>query len=425
MIEAYRRARALLDRSHWFLLWVLGATAYFDGFDRGIVELALPQIRDTFDLSQADASLWLVSLYVGAVPALAITRRADRVGRRVLLLWCVVGYTVATGLTAAAPTIETFAACQFVARLFINAESVIVWTMAAEEVPAGARGFAFGFLAMAEALGTGAAAILYGGAFAPADISWRWMYVVGLPPLVFVWFMRRRLPESKRFVAARDEGRLAARWRAILEPSHRRWLVLVVVTAFLVELTTVGGVFAVDFLQTDRGLSTTAANFMLVFAGLPAIPAMVIAGSLSDRYGRRWVGCGFAVLGFVGGMGFLWLPGGAPVLLPCMSLSLIGSLGAWPTLGAFAQELFPTALRSQAGAWARLARVGGQAASLGLGAVLLHLTGSLSPTVTILGLGPLIAVGMFALWFPDTHGRELEEIAGEAPFIAPVVGGGA
>ena len=424
MIDAWRRARSLLDRSHWFLLWVLGATAYFDGFDRGIVELALPQIRDTFDLSQADASLWLVSLYLGAIPALALTRRADRVGRRSLLLWCVVGYTVATGMTAAAPSIATFAACQFVARLFINAESVIVWTMAAEEMPAGARGFAFGFLAMAEALGTGAGAILYGGVFDPAGISWRWMYVVGLPGLVFVFFMRRRLPESRRFVAARDEGRLAARWREILEPPYRRWLVLVVMTAFLVELTTVGGVFVIDFLQTDRDISVTASNFMLVFAGLPAIPAMVIAGSLSDRYGRRWVGCGFAILGLIGGMGFLWLPGGIAVLLPFMSLTLIGSLGAWPTLGAFAQELFPTALRGQAGSWARMARVGGQAASLGLGAVLLNVTDSLPSTVTILGVGPVLAVVIFAVWFPDTHGRELEEIAGEAPFIAPVVGGG-
>lgn len=422
MIEAWRQARALLERSHWFLLWVLGATAFFDGFDRGIVELALPQIRETFDLSQANASLWLMSLYFGAIPALAITRRADRVGRRSLLLWCIVGYTVATGLTAAAPSIATFAACQFVARLFINAESVIVWTMAAEEVPAGARGFAFGLLAMAEALGTGLGAILYGGGFAPAGISWRWMYVVGLPPLVFVYFMRRKLPESRRFVAAKAEGRLAARWQAILQPPHRRWLFLVVLTAFLVELTTIGSVFAIDFLQSDRGISTTTSNFMLVAAGLPGIPAMVLAGSLSDRYGRRWVGCGFAMLSMVGALGFLWLPGGPLVLLPFMSISLIGSLGAWPTLGAFAQELFPTALRGQAGSWARLARVGGQATSLGAGAVLLNLTGSLSPTITILGIGPLLAVAIFAIWFPDTHGRELEEIAGEAPFVAPVVG---
>lgn len=422
MIEAWRQARALLDRSHWFLLWALGATAFFDGFDRGIVELALPQIRETYDLSQADASLWLVSLYVGAVPALILTRRADRHGRRTMLLWCIVGYTVATGLTAAAPSIETFAACQFVARLFINAESVIVWTMAAEEVPAGARGFAFGLLAMAEALGTGFGAILYGGVFDPVGISWRWMYVVGLPPLVFVYFMRRRLPESRRFEAARDEGRLARRWQEVLRPPHRRWLLLVVLTAFLIQLTTVGSVFAIDFLQTDRGISTSTSNFMLVLAGLPGIPAMVLAGSLSDRYGRQWVGCASAILSMVGAVGFLWLPGGVPVLLPFMSLSLIGSLAAWPTLGAFAQELFPTALRGQAGAWARLATVAGQGGSLALGALLLNLTGSLPPTVTILGIGPLLAVVIFALWFPDTHGRELEEIAGEAPFVAPVIG---
>jgi putative MFS transporter len=153
-------------------------------------------------------------------------------------------------------------------------------------------------------------------------------------------------------------------------------------------------------------------NFMLVFAGLPGIPIMIWAGALSDTYGRRLVGVGFSVMSLAGAVGFFWLPGGVPVLLPCMMLMIVGQLGAWPALGAYTSELFPTSLRGQAGSWATVARVVGQSGSFALGGVLLRSTGSFPATVTILGIGPLIAIVVFAVAFPDTHGRELEEISG-------------
>src|SRR5947209_18109881 len=92
-----------LGREHRFLLLVLGATSFFDGYDRGIISLALRQIRGTFGLSQGPASLWLTFLYVGAIPALILTRRADRTGRRKLLTVSVTGSPFAAGVTAAPP----------------------------------------------------------------------------------------------------------------------------------------------------------------------------------------------------------------------------------------------------------------------------------------------------------------------------------
>ncbi len=109
--EKEKRGWAALEPEHRFLLLILGCTSLFDGFDRGIVQIALPQIRETFGLSQSTMSLWLVGVYVGALPALLITRRADKVGRKQLLMFSIVGYMTATGLTALAPNIETFVAC--------------------------------------------------------------------------------------------------------------------------------------------------------------------------------------------------------------------------------------------------------------------------------------------------------------------------
>ena len=321
-----------LSRQDWFLLTVLGWTSFFDGYDGGILAIALKQIRGTYGLSESEASLLISFLYLGAIPALFITRAADRIGRRRLLTWSVFGYTIATVLTALAPNAASYGACQLVAKLFLHAEYAIVWALAAEELPARARGFGFGWLAMNSALGVGFGAILCGGFLEPNGVSWRWLYVVSLPTLAMVAVLRRQLPESRRFVHAREKGRLADRWHAILRPPHGRWLKLIVVTTFLVELTAQAGLFTIDFLQTERGLSATAASFMLVAAGLPGIPIMVMAGSLSDRHGRKLVGCTFALMSAVGAVGFFWLPGGIPVLLPCMMLTIVGQLGAWPTL---------------------------------------------------------------------------------------------
>ena len=405
---------------HVFLLAVLGWTSFFDGYDSSIKALALTQIRETFHLSKAMASALFAIIYLGALPAVIITRWADRIGRRQLLIWSVLGYMTFSGLTALSPNAAWFTAFQFAQQLFLVAEGAIVWTMAAEELPADSRGIGFGLLAMMAALGTGFAAILWGGFLEPNGVSWRWLFVASVPPLLLVSFLRRRLPESKRFIAAREQGTLAERWHAILGPTVRKWLFLVVVTTFLTQLIQQASTFTIDFLQTDRGLSATAANFMLVFAGLPGIPIMVWAGSLSDRFGRRIVGCSFAAASVVGAIGFFWLPGGIPVLLPFMSLTIVGQLGAWPVLQTYTSELFPTGVRSSASAWANVAGVFGRSASLAIAAVLLTFT-SQSMTATLLGIGPLIAIVMFAVLFPDTHGRELEDVSGENLAIAPMV----
>ncbi|HEV7758543.1 MAG TPA: MFS transporter [Acidimicrobiales bacterium] len=417
--DAWRAAneRRGLERHHVVLLVLLGAASFFDGYDTAIKTLALTQIREDFELTKSAASLMFAVVYFGALPAMALTRWADRIGRRRMLIWSVLGYMSFSGLTALAPNAQSYAALQMCQQVFLVAETAIVWTMAAEELPAKARGFGFGILGMNMALGTGFAAILYGGFLESVEHGWRYLYLVGVPPLLLVSFLRRGLPESRRFEVARDEGRLAGRWQKILEVPYRRWLLLVVGTTFLLQLSQQAQTFAIDYLQTDRGISTAASNGMLILAGLPGIPIMVAAGSLSDRYGRRLVGCGFALASMVGGFGFFWLPGGIPVLLPCMSLTLVGSMGSFPVLQTYVTELFPTGLRSSAASWAGTSGVLGRMMSLGLAAVLLHVTSqsasSQSWTATVLGVGPFLALIIIALAFPDTHGRELEETSGE------------
>jgi hypothetical protein len=129
------------------------------------------------------------------------------------------------------------------------------------------------------------------------------------------------------------------------------------------------------------------------------------------------VGCSFGLLSVVGGVWFFLLARGAWPLFLALLFVFIGQFGSWPTLGAFGSELFPTAHRALAGAWSNVARVAGQSASFAVGALLIHFTGQLSITSVLLGVGPLAALLIIWTMFPETKGRELEEITGEAPLV--------
>ncbi len=405
-MRSMRATAGRLDRSHWFLLCLLGTASFFQGYDLNLVAVALKQIRHTFGLTQSGASLWLGVLYLGALPAVFLTRQADRLGRRAILLVSVLGYTVATGFTALAPSIAVFAGCQFFARGFLGSEQAVAWTMVAEELPATSRGLGFGWLAMMAALGVGTSSILYG----PVGLSWRWLYALATPPLLGLAVLRRRLPESRRFVEARRNGLLAERWREILQPPNRRWLALLCSTAVLGALTTHAVALAPDFLQTQRHLSAATVGWLVTVAGVPAILVQIASGPLSDRLGRKVVGCSFAGLAVIGALLFFFVARSPLAFAGAISLTLSGSLGARPALGAFTTELFTTPLRAFGGAAVSVALVIGEVISLALGGLLLRVFGNLPDVVAILILGPIGVIIIVAKWFPETRGRELEEI---------------
>lgn len=395
------------------LVAMLATASFFEGYDLNVVMVALPAIRDSFGLSQAQASDWIALLFLGALPAVFFARQADRHGRRRLLLASIVGYTLATAATALAPGIITFGICQLCARAFLALEVTLTWTVLAEELPAGKRGFGFGALAMLNVIGAGTAALAWGLLLAPHHLSWRFLYAAAGSALLAVVFIRR-IPESSRFTAAASAGRLARSWRPLVHPPHRRRLVAICVAAALGSLLTQPFVFVVDFMQTQRHLSATTASLILVGAGALALPVLAGAGIVSDRLGRKRVGCSFLALGIAGALGFFLLARGAAGLFAALAVTYAGQFGAWPTLSGLATELFPTAQRALARSTAGAATVTGQCGSFLLAAVLVRLTGSLPFSAAALAAGPLIALAIVATGLPETAGRELDDTLAES-----------
>ena len=401
-----------LSAAHQRLLFLLGAACFSEGFDFATLTVALPQIRSTFGLSHTEADLWVALLYLGALPAVLWGRRADRRGRRGVLLLSMVGYTIGSAATAVAPSVEVFVACQFVTRCFLTAQVAVAWTMAAEDLPAARRGVGFGILALASALGTGLSAIVQATVLSPLDASWRWLYVLSLPFLLVVLALSRSLPESTRYQAVAARHDVSQGHSSLLaRPPYRRPLLLICLMILFGNLATEATVFAVDFMESDRGLSSSTANLILVGAGAVALPVLTLAGRLSDRVGRRRV-CMSGLLVQAGGLLlFFVVARGVAGLGLALMTTYIGLFAAWTTGNAFAVETFPTALRGAASSASSIAKLMGQSASFALSAVLLAATDSSSVTVGVLVIGPVIAAIIIGVALSETSRRELTDVA--------------
>jgi MFS family permease len=399
----------VLEQRHVRLLWLLALACFSEGYDFALLTVALPQVRHTFHLSHTHADLWIALLYLGALPALIWGRRADEHGRRGVLLIAIAGYTVASVITAASPVIEFYVAFQFVARCFIATQVAMAWTMAAEDLPAERRGLGFGVLALASACGSGFCSILQAAVLSPLNASWRWLYVLALPFLFVALFLRRELPESNRYLAVQRRTTTATSERALLHRPFIGPLLLVCVTVFLCNLTTEATIFSIDFLQTQRHLSSSAANLLLVAAGAAALPVLTLSGGLSDRIGRRRV-CVAGLLTMSGGLVvFFIVARGTLQLGLSLGLVYLGLFSAWTTGTAFAVEMFPTVLRGGASAAAAIAKLLGQSASFAIAAALFTITKRLEVTISVLSVGPLIGAFLIGMFFPETSNRELED----------------
>ena len=403
------------------LLVLLVSAAFFEGYDESILALLLPNIQSTFHVSEAVLGLVRAPIELGLFVAFFVTRLSDRFGRRPLLLWSVVGYTVFTALTAVSWDIWSFAGFQFAARIFLGAEYAIGITMIVEEYPAHRRGRALGTLLTFNALGTIAVGILLGAKLQDGPLEWRAFYLVGLVPLVALAFFRRRLRETRRFLEERQlraEGR-ATEDKPFLEawkPEYRRNMALVGMIHLLRSIPLFGSTaWWAYFAERERGFSATrVAVYIIVAYGVGCV-GYYVCGRLMERIGRKPT----FVLYSLGGVGFavlLFQTRSYTVSFFALGLAVFFGLGIGPVMGAFATELFPTEIRGQAAAWVRNGfEIGGYVfGPLLVGVLGDHATGAvgnIGDTVSLLMVMWIPAVVIVMRFMPETRGRELEDIA--------------
>jgi MFS family permease len=401
-------------------LSMLGAVAlalYFEQYDQAVLTAALKQIAETFGVAKSDLGDVLGWVHLGAIPAFLLVPYADRIGRRRLFLISVVGLSVAASLTAFSQSIGQFIAIQMVQRTFMVTCVATAFVIITEEFPAEHRGWGIGILGALGAFGYGLALLLF-AAVAWLPGGWRALYVVGAAPLLLLPRLRRRVPETQRFIdhrAARTARGAPeeAWWRplwSLLRTYPGRALAVGLIGALGSAGFAVGFSFSAYHVQDELGWEPWQYTAMMFAAGLVGIIGHPWAGRMADRRGRRAVGftlfAAYPLLALVFYHGSGWA-------LPFVWVPLIFAMTGGNTIQrAFSTELFPTSQRGTSSGWLQLTEamgrvVGFAAVSWGTAA-----GASNTPMISIVVFATAIAA-LVVLTLPETGRRELEEVSAE------------
>jgi putative MFS transporter len=412
----FLRAPGDITPHQWRLLGLLGVTVLINHYDFALLTTALLQIQEGLGVAEADVGRMVGAIRTGAILALPLSVVADRRGRRRLLIVTILGFTFCTVLTALARTPAQFVALQFGARIFVSAEELLAVVVIAEEFGAARRGFAMGVMAALGSLGHAVAYIAFG--FIDAlPWGWRSLYLLGAVPLLLLAWIRRTLPETRRFEAERAVRGSGGGFRGALQPvrdlllaypGRAAALAAMIVPASMIMIA--ANTFPVKFLQEEHGWTPGMIPVLMVGGGFLVYASMALAGTIADRVGRRRMVAAGLILNALG----IWTfyNGSGWTVVPGWILMVAGFVSVDVIFGALGSELFPTSYRSTASGFRAFCWIAGGV--LGLVVVegrLFALLGSHAAAVTWMLAGAWIAPLVVLFMIPETAGRELEEIA--------------
>jgi len=363
---------AEVTRYQWMVLLVAWLGWVFDSMDGTLFSLVQkPSMTELMGPGATDAAIGFSSSVVFSVMLLGWAAGgigfgiiADYIGRTKALAATILIYSLFTGLSAVAQNWEQLAACRFVTGLGLGGEWAAGAALVAEVWPDRLRARAGAMLQSAAAFGYFFAALIT----RIVDVgSWRYVYLVGAVPAIFVLFIRLMVKEPERWVEVRDRRALAKSegshkpteldaftLRQLFGPRLRRDTLVASALAFTVLLALWGATMWIPSVIREvgarEGLSIADQNryatygIMLLNGG--SLFGYLGFGPLADRFGRRPAFLCF----FIGGVilfpvTFLLSASVTQIflLLPLVGFFTLGITSGFPI---YLPELFPTRVRT-------------------------------------------------------------------------------
>src|SRR5471032_1897003 len=197
-------AGARLDRLpissfHKRIFWLVGAGMFFDGYDLYVGSNVLPAVLQSgFSTPPLNADFISKTFLGMTIGALVTGFLGDRFGRRFTYQVNLLIFGLASFAAAFAQDMNQLIACRFVQGLCLGAEIVVGYSTLTEFVPPNTRGRWLSMMAFVTVAGFPVTALL-GYLIIPAW-GWRPMFVIAGIGSLIVWYLRKNLPESPRWL---------------------------------------------------------------------------------------------------------------------------------------------------------------------------------------------------------------------------------
>jgi MFS family permease len=316
----------------------------FDFYDLVLLGFIRDPVSETLHISPV-AQSWLLGVALGAsgIGGIVGGALADRVGKRTMLAWTVLIYSMGSLVCGLAPSAWAFVAGRAIVGLGVGGEWAIGHGMLAEAVPPERRGRWSAALQSGEPLGVAMAAVV--GYLVLPRVGWR-VVLIGSSATALIALAARRsvhLPNvpsahggSLRALSrARLGRRLAAAWLLGVFKLGTYWTCYTWLPSFLREMH-----------------QPIARSFAwMLTAQIGQLFGMLTFGVVSDRLGRRPAFAIYSVVtaSAIAPLAFAWesLATRPPLFWATMLVLGIGS-GCTAGFGALLAELFPTEVRSVA-----------------------------------------------------------------------------
>ena len=443
-----RIERLPFGRFHRRLLLMGGLGYTFDGLDAAVIAFVLPVVMKLWSLSSVQTGVLGSANFIGyLIGALTAGLLGDRIGRRPVMMYALVLYTVASFVSAFASSWTVFFWTRVVAGLGTGAESAIVAPFLAEFIARRLRGGFTGALAGFFSFGFVGAALLGYFIVPTGPQAWRIVLALtALPVLMLLWW-RRALPESPRWLEAQGRGAAAAavldrmeaeadgplpplaaetaapplagagrrgfrvQLAALFSPALRRvtamtWLMWLSITfsyyAFFTWIPT---------LLVQSGMTITRSFGYSIAIYLAQIPGYYSAAWLNERIGRQAVIAGYMVLGGAAATALSAAHAPMQIMVAGIFLSFFMN-GTYAGVYAYTPEVFPTDVRATGtGLASAIGRIGSIASPIIVGYIFPRagFAGVFGMTTVVL----LIGAAAVLLLGVKTLRRSLEDIARE------------
>jgi MFS family permease len=332
-------------------IWLISVAGWmFDFYDLVLFSfLLIPIGRDLGLTSGEEAVLLGVALGASGIGGIIFGYLADKYGRRAVMTWTILVYSIGTALTAFSIGFWSVLVFRLLTGLGVGGEWAVGHALVAESTPARMRGRGSAMLQAGEPVGVGLAAIV--GFLVAPIVGWRIVLLASSATVLLAYVARRHLPESplwnaqhEKSITPREAMRLM--WqRGLVSLSLRGW----VLGVFKLGTYWTCYTWLPKFLQTQFHQPMGRSAMWMLTAQFGQLLGMLAFGTLADRYGRRvpftvyslLTACALFPLAFH----WEWLLARPTLFWTAMFALGLGS-GCTAGFGALLAELFPTDVRN-------------------------------------------------------------------------------